>query len=229
VILASLDEGHLNVSVRIIMSSQPDMEMVAQAGNAGQAIAEVRLTLMDLSLPGTNGTDTLIAIRGEFPNAQIIMLTMSEGDGEIQRAMRAGAAAYLLKSVTNDQLVAAIRAVHAGRKHVPTEIAARLAEHLGDENLTTRELDVLWPDSRWPSKQADRRRSRDCRDHRELLHQEPAVSAFADELYDAPRSWAEQRIPSSFTTTGSRRTATSPPGSSRSSSAKRFARASDRR
>jgi CheY-like chemotaxis protein len=79
VILASLDEGHLNVSARIIMSSQPDMEMVAQAGNAEQAIAEFRLTLMDLSLPGTNGTDTLIAIRGEFPNAQIIMLTMSEG------------------------------------------------------------------------------------------------------------------------------------------------------
>jgi DNA-binding NarL/FixJ family response regulator len=144
VILASLDEGHLNVSARIIMSSQPDMEMVAQAGNAEQAIAEFRLTQMDLSLPGTNGTDTLIAIRAEFPNAQIIMLTMSEGDGEIQRAMRAGAAAYLLKSMTNDQLVAAIRAVHAGRKHVPTEIAARLAEHLGDENLTTRELDVLW-------------------------------------------------------------------------------------
>jgi DNA-binding NarL/FixJ family response regulator len=98
VILASLDEGHLNVSARIIMSSQPDMEMVAQAGNAEQAIAEFRLTLMDLSLPGTNGTDTLIAIRGEFPNAQIIMLTMSEGDGEIQRAMRAGALSRRLRS-----------------------------------------------------------------------------------------------------------------------------------
>jgi DNA-binding NarL/FixJ family response regulator len=124
------------------------MEMVAQAANAEQAIAEFRrhrpdVTLMDLRLPGTNGTDALIAIRGEFPNAQIIMLTMSEGDAEIQRAMRAGAAAYMLKSMTNDQLVAAIRAVHAGRKHVPAEIAARLAEHLGDETLTTRELDVL--------------------------------------------------------------------------------------
>ncbi|PWT83470.1 MAG: DNA-binding response regulator [Blastocatellia bacterium] len=147
-ILSVEDHPVVREGLKAIISSQPDMEMVAQAGNAEQAIAEFRrhrpdVTLMDLRLPGTNGTDTLIAIRGEFPNAQIIMLTMSEGDGEIQRAMRAGAAAYLLKSMPNDQLVAAIRAVHAGRKHVPTEIAARLAEHLGEETLTSRELDVL--------------------------------------------------------------------------------------
>jgi DNA-binding NarL/FixJ family response regulator len=98
---------------------------------------------MDLRLPGTNGTDALIAIRGEFPDARIIMLSMSEGDGEIQRALRAGAAAYLLKSMPNDQILSVIRAVHAGRKPVPTEVAARLAEHLGAEALTPRELDVL--------------------------------------------------------------------------------------
>lgn len=122
--------------------------MVAQAGNAEQAVAEFRrhrpdVTLMDLRLPGTNGTDTLIAIRGEFPDARIIMLSMSDGDGEIQRAMRAGACAYLLKSMPNDQILAVIRSVHAGRKHVPAEVAARLAEHLGEENLTARELEVL--------------------------------------------------------------------------------------
>ena len=131
-----------------ILSSQPDMVLVAQAANAEEALAEVRrhrpdITLMDLRLPGTNGTDALIAIRGEFPHARIIMLSTSESDGEIQRALRAGAAGYLLKSMPKDQLLDAIRLVHAGKKHVPAEVAARLAEHLGEEDLTTRELDVL--------------------------------------------------------------------------------------
>jgi DNA-binding NarL/FixJ family response regulator len=98
---------------------------------------------MDLRLPGTNGTDTLIAIRGEFPQARIIMLTTSDSDGEIQRALRAGASAYILKSMPKDELLAVVRSVHAGRKYVPPEIAARLAEHLGEEDLTARELEVL--------------------------------------------------------------------------------------
>ena len=111
-------------------------------------IAEFRrhrpdVTLMDLRLPGTNGTDTLIAIRGEFPNARIIMLSMSDGDGEIQRALRSGASAYMLKSMPKDKLLAGIRSVHAGRKYVPEEVAARLAEHLGEENPSARELEVL--------------------------------------------------------------------------------------
>jgi DNA-binding NarL/FixJ family response regulator len=131
-----------------IISSQPDMLLVAQAGNAEEAIAEFRhhypdVTLMDLRLPGTNGTDALIAIRGEFPRARIVMLSTSDSDGEIQRAMRAGAAGYLVKSMPKDQILAAIRSVHTGRKHVPAEVAARLAEHLGEEDLTKRELDVL--------------------------------------------------------------------------------------
>jgi DNA-binding NarL/FixJ family response regulator len=113
-----------------------------------EAVAEFRrhrpdITLMDLRLPGSDGTDVLIAIRGEFPHARIIMLTSSDGDGEIQRAMRAGASAYLLKSMPKDELLTVIRSVHAGKRHVPPEIAARLAEHLGDDDLTSRELDVL--------------------------------------------------------------------------------------
>src|SRR5580704_2132378 len=103
-----------------IIGSQPDMLLVAQAGNAVEAVTEFRrhrpdITLMDLRLPGSNGTDVLVAIRGEFPQARIIMLTSSDGDGEIQRAMRAGASAYMLKSMPRDELLGVIRSVHSGR------------------------------------------------------------------------------------------------------------------
>jgi DNA-binding NarL/FixJ family response regulator len=131
-----------------IIGTESDMVLVGQAATAAEAIAEFRrlrpdITLMDLRLPGTNGTDALIAIRGEFPKARVIMLTSSESDGEIQRALRAGASGYVLKSMPQDELLAVIRSVHAGRRHVPADVAARLAEHLGEEDLTARELEVL--------------------------------------------------------------------------------------
>jgi DNA-binding NarL/FixJ family response regulator len=147
-ILSVEDHPVFREGLATIIGSQQDMLLVAQVSNAVDAVAEFRrhrpdITLMDVRLPGTNGTDALIAIRGEFPQAHIIMLTTSDGDGDIQRAMRAGASAYILKSMPKNELLGVIRSVHAGRRHVPPEVAARLAEHLGDDDLTKRELEVL--------------------------------------------------------------------------------------
>jgi DNA-binding NarL/FixJ family response regulator len=147
-ILSVEDHPVFREGLTTIINSQPDLILVAQAANAVEALAEFRrhrpdVTLMDLRLPGANGTDTLIAIRGEFPQARIIMLTTSDSDGEIQRALRAGAAAYVLKSMPKNELLDVIRSVHSGKRHVPPEVAARLAEHLGEEDLTARELEVL--------------------------------------------------------------------------------------
>ena len=131
-----------------IIGSQQDMVLVAHAANAVEAMAEFRshqpdITLMDLRLPGANGTDALIAIRGEFPCAQIIMLSSSNKDGEIRRALQAGASAYILKSMSKNDLLNIIRAVHLGRRQIPPEVAVRLAEHFGGDNPTSRELEVL--------------------------------------------------------------------------------------
>jgi len=147
-ILSVEDHPVFREGLATIIGSQQDMLLVAHASNALEAVTEFRhhrpdITLMDLRLPGTDGTDALIAIRGEFPHARVIMLTTSDGDGDIQRAMRAGASAYILKSMPKNELLGVIRSVQSGRRHVPAEVAARLAEHLGDDDLTTRELEVL--------------------------------------------------------------------------------------
>lgn len=142
------DHPLLREGIAVIINHQPDMLMVAQAATGGEAIQMFRehhpdVTLMDLRLPDMSGIDALIAIRAEFPEAHIIMLTTFEGDVEIQRALKAGARGYLLKSTPPKDLVETIRHVHAGKKGIPTYIAAHLAEHLSDEALTAREIEVL--------------------------------------------------------------------------------------
>jgi DNA-binding NarL/FixJ family response regulator len=147
-ILCVEDHPVFREGLKAMIAGEPDMALVGHAPNAVEAMAQFRrfrpdITLMDLRLPGANGTDVLISIRGEFPQARIIMLTTSDGDADIQRAMRAGASAYILKSMPMEELLGVIRSVHAGRRHIPPEVAARLAEHMGDEDLTARELEVL--------------------------------------------------------------------------------------
>jgi DNA-binding NarL/FixJ family response regulator len=131
-----------------IIASQADMTLVSQATDGRDAIAMFRLhrpdlTLMDIRMPGIDGTTTLMEIRKEFPDARVIMLTTSESDGDIQRAMRAGAAAYILKSMPKEEILNVMRSVHQRGRFMPTQVAALLAEHLGEEQLTPRELDVL--------------------------------------------------------------------------------------
>lgn len=132
----------------MIIASQADMTLVAQASNAAEALHEYRrlrpdVTLMDHRLPGASGTEALGAIRSEFPQARIMMLTSSSGDIEIQRGLRAGAAAYVLNSTSRDELLQVIRTVAAGRKHIPAEVALFVAESLDKEELSAREIEVL--------------------------------------------------------------------------------------
>jgi len=147
-ILSVDDHPLLREGLTGIINNQPDMLLVAESSSAQEAIQQFRkhnpdVTLMDVRLPDKSGIDAMIAIRAEFPEARIIILTTFDGDVEIQRALEAGARGYLLKSMPPKELLEVIRQVHAGRKWIPSEVAERLVEHLGDEALTDREIEVL--------------------------------------------------------------------------------------
>ena len=142
------DHPLLHEGLATVVRNQPDMVMVAEASSGKEGIQRFRehvpdVTLMDLRLPDMSGIDATIAILSEFPEARIVILTTFAGDVEIQRALEAGARAYILKSTPPKELVEVIRQVHAGKKRIPAEIAAHLAEHYADEALTSRELEVL--------------------------------------------------------------------------------------
>jgi DNA-binding NarL/FixJ family response regulator len=142
------DHPLMHEGVATVIRNQPDMVLVAQSSNGRDAIQRFReytpdVTLMDLRLPDMSGIDAMIAIHAEFPEARIIILTTFAGDVEIQRALAAGARAYVLKSTPPKELVEVIRQVHGGKKRIPPEIAAHLAEHYSDEALTVREIEVL--------------------------------------------------------------------------------------
>ena len=142
------DHPLLHEGLATIIRNQPDMVLAAEASSGRQAVQGFRehkpdVTLMDLRLPDMSGIDAIIAIRNASPEARILVLSTFDGDVEIQRALAAGALGYLLKSMPPREIVDAIRQVHAGKKRIPPEVAAHIAEHLGDESLTAREVEVL--------------------------------------------------------------------------------------
>ena len=143
-------DDHIVVRLGLIaaIDSQDDMAVVAEAGNGRQALELFRehrpdIVVMDARMPIMTGVEATEAIRAEFPNARVIVLTSYDGDEDIYRALRAGAQAYLLKDSRRDELLTAIRTVHSGRRHIPPAVSARLADRVHFSDLTSRELDVL--------------------------------------------------------------------------------------
>ena len=142
------DHPLLREGIAALIINQPDIKLVAEASNGREAIELFRsqrpdVTLMDLQMPDMGGVDAIIAIRGEFPEARIVVLTTYVGDVLAQRALKAGAQSYLLKGNVRKDLLDTIRSVHSGQKRIQPEVAAQLADHAGDDALTPREIEVL--------------------------------------------------------------------------------------
>ena len=147
-ILTVDDHQLLREGIGAVLESQEDMTIVAEASNGREAIESFRrhrpdITLMDLRMPDMSGIEAIATIRGEFPNARIIVLTTYSGDAQAAAALKAGAAGYLLKNLVRRELIETIRIVHAGKRRVPPEIATEIAEHVADDSLTEREIEVL--------------------------------------------------------------------------------------
>jgi DNA-binding NarL/FixJ family response regulator len=142
------DHPLLRQGIATLIEAEEDMEVVAEARDGEEAIAQFRqhhpdVTLMDIQMPNVNGTEAISRIRSEFPDAKILVLSTYAGDVQVLRAIKAGARGYLLKGNVRTELLEAIRTVNAGRKRIPPEIAAELADHAADDQLSSREIDVL--------------------------------------------------------------------------------------
>lgn len=147
-VLSVDDHPLLREGIAALIGTQPDMHLIGEASNGREALEQFRkhcpdITLMDLQMPEMSGVDAISAIRGEFPDARIIVLTTYAGDFQVSRAFKAGARGYLLKGMLRQELLETIRAVHAGQKRLSAEVAAEIAEHATDDILTPREIDVL--------------------------------------------------------------------------------------
>ena len=147
-ILVADDHPLLREGIAALIGAEPDMQLVAEAATGREALAQFKLkhpdvTLMDLQMPEMGGIEAIVAIRESFPNARIVVLTTYTGDIQVLRALRAGARGYLLKGRVNTELLEVIRAVHRGQKRIPPEIAAELADHAAEDDLSPREIDVL--------------------------------------------------------------------------------------
>jgi DNA-binding NarL/FixJ family response regulator len=147
-VLAVDDHALLREGIAALVNAESDMKLIAEASNGQEAIEKFRVhrpdvTLMDLQMPALNGVEAIIAIRSEFPHARIIVLTTYVGDVQVLRALKAGARGYILKGDVPRQLLDTIRAVHRGQKRIQPEVAAELAEHAAEEELSPREIDVL--------------------------------------------------------------------------------------
>jgi DNA-binding NarL/FixJ family response regulator len=147
-ILTVDDHALLCEGIAALVNAESDMKLIAEASNGQEAIDKFRVhrpdvTLMDLQMPALTGIEAIIGIRSEFPNARIIVLTTYTGDVQVLRALKAGARAYILKGNVHRELLDTIRAVHAGQKRIPPEVAAALADHAAEDALSSREIDVL--------------------------------------------------------------------------------------
>jgi DNA-binding NarL/FixJ family response regulator len=147
-VLAVDDHPLLREGIAALITNQPDMQLVGEAASGLEAIEKFRatqpnVTLMDLQMPEMSGIDAIIAIRGEFPTARIIVLTTYGGDALAERALKAGAQAYVLKGLVRKDLLETIRIVHGGSKRISPDVAAQLANHMGEEGLSAREIEVL--------------------------------------------------------------------------------------
>lgn len=147
-VMAIDDHPLLREGIAAVMQGEEDIELVAEGTSGKEAIELFRthrpdVTLMDLQMPGMNGIDAMLAIRADFANARFIVLTTYQGDVQALRALKAGASGYLLKNMLRKELLETIRAVHAGRRRIPPEIAAELADHVTDDALSDREVEVL--------------------------------------------------------------------------------------